>query len=302
MPSIAWAGGNRVRATLDDWLVLRDVSFGYGHRRVLNGLSLAVPDRAPVLAVVGPSGVGKSTLIGLLAGHLKASTGSLRVCGQPADTPSAARPVVFQDHNLFPWMTVLENVVFGLKCRGMGREERERRGRALLALMRLEAFETHYPAALSGGMSQRVGLARALAVEPQCLLLDEPFHALDGRVRETLRDEIVRLVTERSMRAVVVTHDVTDAVRMAGMVLVLHDAATFATLDLSRYPLPRPPAWEGSAAEAEATRALRGLAGLSADAPAGDAGVATVVPPCGAGPGDGPGSTLAESLPEERLG
>jgi NitT/TauT family transport system ATP-binding protein len=242
-------------ADLDSWLALRDFAFGYGRKPVLSRLNLGVPDTAPVLAVVGPSGVGKSTLIGLLAGHLKPSMGTLIVCGEVVTDSSSARPVVFQDHNLFPWMTVLENVAFGLKCQGIGREERDRQGRALLALMGLQDSEGLYPAALSGGMSQRVGLARALAVGPRCILLDEPFHALDPHTRGTLRDELIRLVTRRSMRAVIVTHDVEDAVRMAGMVLVLRDVLTHAILDLSHHPLPRAPSWADSAEERKAVSA-----------------------------------------------
>src|SRR6185436_18189307 len=180
---------------MSDWLVAEGVGFAYGRQAVFRGLSFAVPESAPVLAVVGPSGAGKSTLVKLLAGHL--------------------RPAAFQDYNLFPWKTVLDNVTFGLKCAGVPAAERQRRGRELLARLRLAGTEALHPALLSGGMQQRVGLARALAVAPRCILLDKPFSALDEEIKLDLCLEITRLVAEEGTRFVLVTHDLAAAVFLA---------------------------------------------------------------------------------------
>jgi ABC-type nitrate/sulfonate/bicarbonate transport system ATPase subunit len=129
--------------------------------------------------------------------------------------------MVFQDHNLFPWMTVLDNVAFGLKCRGVPRSEREQRARGLLRLIGLEDVAGAFPSVLSGGMSQRVGFARALAVEPRCVLLDEPFQALDETTKQSLRGDFAELIQRRGLHAVLVTHDLEEAAMLADCVLVM---------------------------------------------------------------------------------
>jgi NitT/TauT family transport system ATP-binding protein len=228
---------------LADWLDIRSLTFRYRSTAVIDGLSLSVPQNSPILAVVGRSGVGKSTLISLIAGHLAAASGEIIVGGERVAAPSAARPVVFQDHNLFPWKTALENVAFGLKCLGATDEEQNRRARGLLQLLGLHGIENLYPHALSGGMRQRVGLARALAVEPKCLLLDEPLSSLDAPTRETLRDEIMRLVLDRGLRVIIVTHDLTDAAIMAGTTLVMRGPADWQLVHFSGEPILRPKSW-----------------------------------------------------------
>ncbi|WP_049975876.1 ABC transporter ATP-binding protein [Azospirillum sp. B506] len=241
-----------------DWLSARNVSFCYGRRLLFDRLSLTVPNRSPVLTIVGASGIGKSTLLALLAGH-HLSEGTVLLCGELVTGPSPRRPMVFQDHNLFPWMTVLDNVVFGLKCLGVPPRERRERGRALLARMRLDHVLEDYPATLSGGMRQRVGLARALAVEPACLLLDEAFHALDVANREQLRDEVVGLAATTGLRAVAVTHDLEEAVVMGTSVLVLQGPGEATSLDLTALPWPRPEGWRDTPACRDAVAVLRRL-------------------------------------------
>jgi NitT/TauT family transport system ATP-binding protein len=206
---------------MTDWLAIESVDFRYGDQPVIEGLTLTLSEQSRVLAILGPSGVGKSTLLALIAGHLKPTRGTISVHGQIVRRPDASRPVVFQDHNLFPWMTVLDNVVFGLKCLAVPLAERRRQGRELLRLMHLDGIEALYPAVLSGGMRQRVSLARALAVNPACLLLDEPFQGLDPLIRDELQSELATLVVGKRTRAVMVTHDLEEAARIADHVLII---------------------------------------------------------------------------------
>jgi NitT/TauT family transport system ATP-binding protein len=205
---------------MEPWLNLESVGFSYPGKTIFRSLNLVLSPDQPVLAIVGPSGVGKTTLIKLLAGHLSLSRGTIAICGERVDGPTASRPVVFQDYNLFPWKNVLDNVVFGLKCAGVPPAERERRGRELLRRMRLEGTEALLPPMLSGGMQQRVGLARALAVSPKCVLMDEPFSALDNELRESFCLGLSELVAEGS-RFILVTHDLSDAIFLGDRILVL---------------------------------------------------------------------------------
>ncbi len=230
-----------------DWLKISQLSFSFSRARVFDNLTLTLPTGSPVLAVVGPSGVGKSTLIGLLAGHLTADAGEIRVCGELVDGPSASRPVVFQDHNLFPWKTVLDNVVFGPKCLGVPKPERNDRAWALLKIMRLEESAHMYPKMLSGGMRQRVGLARALAVEPSCILMDEPFNALDHEIKGAVRRDFQKSIVSRSTHAIIVTHDLAEAMMLGSHVLVLRGPGDAASVDLSHLTLPRQEGFQHSA-------------------------------------------------------
>ena len=206
---------------MNSWLTLDGVGFSYGSNTVFTGLSVEVSADESVLAIVGPSGIGKSTIIKVLAGHLRPSQGDVTVCGETVRGPAATRPVVFQDYNLFPWKTVLDNVVFGLKCAGVAPAERQRRGRDLLTKLRMKDAEDLLPSMLSGGMQQRVGLARALAVSPNCILMDEPFSALDNEMKEALCLEISGLVAEENTRFVIVTHDLSDAVFLGNHILAI---------------------------------------------------------------------------------
>ena len=155
---------------------------GAGSVTALDGIDLAVGEREFV-AVVGPSGCGKTTLLRMVAGLESPSSGSVRVGGRPVDGPGADRAVVFQQFALFPWKTVRENIAFGLKCKGVSKAERDRVALRYLELMGMSGTEDSYPHQLSGGMQQRVAIARSYAIEPDVLLMDEPFGALDAQTR-----------------------------------------------------------------------------------------------------------------------
>jgi NitT/TauT family transport system ATP-binding protein len=196
------------------------VRFGKGEREItaLQRVSLTI-DPGQFVAVLGPSGCGKSTLLNVIAGFEQPSQGAVHVDGALVTEPSPARPVVFQQHSLFPWMTALDNVAFGLRMRGD--DDARRRARHYLALVGLSDFGDRYPQQLSGGMQQRVGLARALAVEPQVLLMDEPFGALDAQTRALMQEQLLKLWEEWRHTVVFVTHDIDEAIFIADRVVVL---------------------------------------------------------------------------------
>lgn len=187
-----------------------------------DGISLTVSE-GELLCLLGRSGCGKSTLLHIIAGLEELSAGSLTVDGRPVDGPSHRRGLVFQQYALFPWLDVYRNVRFGLEARSTGMDGRvkDRAVRDLLALVGLEGFEGARPHELSGGMAQRVAIARALVNEPEILLLDEPFNALDAFTRMTMQDELVRIVKQRGMTAIFVTHDIDEALYLGDRVAIL---------------------------------------------------------------------------------
>jgi len=172
------------------------------------------------LCVVGPSGCGKSTLLHLIAGLHLPSTGSVEVDGQPVKAPGTDRILIFQELGLFPWLTVGQNVKFGMKMKGIRKSERQERVAHYLRLVQLAQFEHSYTHQLSGGMRQRVALARALASEPDVLLMDEPFAALDAQTRDLLHDELERIWAETGRTIIFVTHNVREAVRLGDRVVL----------------------------------------------------------------------------------
>jgi NitT/TauT family transport system ATP-binding protein len=171
------------------------------------------------LCLVGPSGSGKSTLLRVLAGLLPPTAGAVRIEPGRAATPLTA--MVFQEHALLPWRTVLANVAFGLENRGVARAEREARAREMLAMVGLARFAGHYPHQLSGGMKQRVGIARALANDPEVLLMDEPFAALDAQTRTIMQEELLRIWASLGKTVVYVTHSLEEALLLGDRVVLM---------------------------------------------------------------------------------
>lgn len=173
------------------------------------------------LVLVGPSGCGKSTLLDLLAGLTLPTSGRVLIDGKPITGPARDRGVVFQQYALFPWLTALDNVAFGLEIAGLGRSERRAKAAAYLDLVGLSAFARHYPHEMSGGMKQRVAIARSLAYEPEVLLMDEPFAALDAQTRETLQEELVDIWHRTGKTIVFITHGIDEAVVLGQRVAVM---------------------------------------------------------------------------------
>jgi len=172
------------------------------------------------VTIVGLSGCGKSTFLSAVAGLVPYQSGILEVAGRVVNGPGPDRAVVFQRASLLPWRTVLENVIYGLELRGIPRKEARDRGREILKLVQLEGFENFHPRALSGGMQQRTNLARALASDPDLLLLDEPFGALDAITRETMQNELLDIWQKHRKTVLLVTHQIDEAVLLSDRVIV----------------------------------------------------------------------------------
>ena len=199
---------------------IRGVSKSFGASAALAGVDLDLADRE-LLCLLGPSGCGKSTLLNIVAGFIAPSAGTVLVDGKPVTGPGADRGVVFQEYALFPWLTVLDNVEFGPSLRGASAEERRRVARHYLDLVGLGAHAGKFPAQLSGGMKQRVAIARSLANRPGIILMDEPFGALDAQTREVLQDELSRIQRVEHKTIVFVTHSIREAVYLADRVAVM---------------------------------------------------------------------------------
>jgi NitT/TauT family transport system ATP-binding protein len=188
--------------------------------RALQNIDLEI-EQGEFVCIVGPSGCGKSTLLHLLAGLDRPTTGEITVDGSPVRGPGTDRILLFQELGLFPWLTVRQNVEFGLKMAGVSKTERRDQARVFLRMVHLSHFEDHYIHQLSGGMKQRVALARSLTLRPKILLMDEPFAALDAQTRDMLHDELERIWKETSPTIVFVTHNVREAVRLGDRVLLM---------------------------------------------------------------------------------
>jgi NitT/TauT family transport system ATP-binding protein len=178
-------------------------------------------EQGEFICIVGPSGCGKSTLLHLIAGLDRPTSGEITVDGAPVQGPGTDRILLFQELGLFPWLTVRKNVEFGMKMAGVSKDKRRERAQKFLRMVHLSHFEDHYIHQLSGGMKQRVALARSLALHPKILLMDEPFAALDAQTRDMLHDELERLWKETAPTIVFVTHNVREAVRLGDRVLLM---------------------------------------------------------------------------------
>ena len=211
-------------ATQKSKLSLRGVSRCFetprGTLTALEDIHLEVRE-GELLCIVGPSGCGKSTLLNLMAGLDRPTTGEVWIDGRRVDGPGTNRILIFQELGLFPWLTVRENVEFGLRMNSLPKRERRARAQHYLRLVHLSQFEESYIHQLSGGMKQRVALARALATEPDVLLMDEPFGSLDAQTRDLLHDELERIWRETGQTIIFVTHNVREAVRLGDRVVLL---------------------------------------------------------------------------------
>ncbi len=173
------------------------------------------------VCLLGPSGCGKSTLLNMIAGFEAPTAGRIAVAGRPVEKPGADRAVVFQQPTLMPWLDVAENVAFHLKLKGVGKGERRATAQRFIDLVGLNGFERHYPSELSGGMNQRVGIARALVMDPQVILMDEPFAALDAQTKGEMQEELVEIWRRIGCTIVFVTHSVDEALVLGSRVVVM---------------------------------------------------------------------------------
>ncbi|MBN9249478.1 MAG: ABC transporter [Mesorhizobium sp. 61-13] len=199
---------------------VRGISKTYGGVEALRDVDLDFP-RGKLTSLLGPSGCGKTTLLKIIAGLIDADRGSVVVNGKKVSAPGPERAFVFQDFALLPWATVLRNVAFGLELRGTAKEEREAIARRYVADVGLAGFEDKYPHELSGGMRQRVGLARALCVDADVLLLDEPFSAVDEQNRRKFQEDLIRLRTNQNKTFIFVTHSIEEAVYISDRIVLL---------------------------------------------------------------------------------
>jgi NitT/TauT family transport system ATP-binding protein len=208
----------------------------------LYNISLAIRNKEFV-SLLGPSGCGKTTLIRIIAGLIPADRGEVVVNGQIVTAPGRDRCMVFQQFGLLPWRTVLSNVEFGLEIEGVCKEDRRRAADKYLELVGLRGFEQYYPHQISGGMQQRVGIARALSKQPDILLMDEPFGAVDAQTREQLQEELLKIWNQTDTTIVFVTHSIDEAIYLSDRVVVMQ-ARPGRIKEEVTVDLPRP-RWEG---------------------------------------------------------
>ena len=204
----------------------------------LGGVSLEIGN-GEFFAITGPSGCGKSTFLEIVAGLVKPTSGSIYIDGKRITGPDHNRGIVFQGYALFPWRTVKGNVAYGLEEKGMDRSGIEKICQNYISLVGLSGFENHYPHELSGGMKQRVAIARALAYDPDILLMDEPFAALDAQTREVLQGELLRIWGETRKTVLFVTHNIEEAVFLADRIAVM-SARPGVIKKIIEVPIPRP--------------------------------------------------------------
>lgn len=205
-------------------ITIRGLKKRFGRARAevtaLDDVSLSA-EAGSFVSLVGPSGCGKSTLLYIVGGFVPPSEGEVLVNGAPVRGPGLDRGVVFQEYALFPWLTVFDNIAYGLRRKGTARAEVRATVERYVELMHLQGFESRFPRELSGGMKQRVALARTFAYQPEILLLDEPFGALDSQTRELMQDELLRLWRSSRKTVLMVTHDINEAVYLSDTVYVM---------------------------------------------------------------------------------
>ncbi|UPA27316.1 ABC transporter ATP-binding protein [Shinella oryzae] len=219
--SISARVANPAAITTSDAIVeVRDIGKRYGDIEALRGINLEF-ERGKLTTLLGPSGCGKTTLLKIIAGLVPATSGEIRVNGKVVTGPGPERAFVFQDFALMPWATVLRNVAFGLELKGIGLAERNRTARHYIAEVGLSGFEEKYPHELSGGMRQRVGIARAFAVNADVLLLDEPFSAVDEQNRRKFQEDLLMLVEKERKTFLFVTHSIEEAVYVSDRIVLL---------------------------------------------------------------------------------
>jgi NitT/TauT family transport system ATP-binding protein len=186
----------------------------------IDKISLSVSN-GRFMSIVGPSGCGKTTLLNIVAGFIPATNGSVRIDGKVISGPGPDRGVVFQSYALFDWLTVRDNIEFGLRMAGIKARERSERANKFLGMIGLRKFENHYPYELSGGMKQRVAIARALANDPEILLMDEPFASLDAQTRELMQEELLKIWEATGKTVLFITHSVDEAIYLSSDVAVM---------------------------------------------------------------------------------
>lgn len=191
------------------------------------------------ICIVGPSGCGKTTFIKIIDGLVESTSGQISIDGTVVSGPGYDRAFVFQADSLYPWRTVLDNVVFGLEVKRTPAGERAAKARDLIKIVGLTGFESHYPHELSGGMKQRVNLARALAVDPEIILMDEPFASLDAQTREVMQQELLKIWLRRKKTVIFITHQIDEAVYLADRVIVFSARPAKIKADI-RVNIPRP--------------------------------------------------------------
>ena len=238
---------------------------GSGAQEVLRDVDLTVRS-GEFLSIVGPSGCGKTTLLEIVAGLQQPSGGRITVGGEPLERCSCTRAIVFQQYGLFPWLSVRKNVEYGLKVRGMGRRERREASARYVSMVHLDGYENYYPHELSGGMQQRVALARSLATEPDVLLLDEPFAALDALTKEACAQELLGIWRDTGLTVLYVTHDVTEAVLLSDRIVVLGRAPENVRAELD-VPIPRPRTMAVKVEESFRNLEIRARAALDCGSP-----------------------------------
>ena len=222
------------------FLAVEGVDMSFGASAILTGIDLAVK-KGEFVSLIGHSGCGKSTLLNLVAGLLRPTVGTILLAGKHVDGPGPDRGVVFQNHSLLPWLTCFGNVHLAVeRVFKETKAQLKARTHAALELVGLQQAQDKYPQQISGGMKQRVGIARALAMEPKVLLLDEPFGALDALTRATLQDELLRIVARTGSTVVMVTHDVDEAVLLSDRVVMMTNGPAARIGEVLEVALPRP--------------------------------------------------------------